>query len=182
MVTSSTSPRPGTLFGVAVTVVLAGAGLGALTNAINGLVSPTYFRTIMGWQDVENIRRAAIAQGIFEGLIYGVLFSFVFTLVVGIVSKARATFGFALKHMLIAGGIALAAWCMGGVLAMGLATLSPEFYRNAFRGVPTDFGEMLKYAWVGGSIWGVMFGAVLSLTIASITVMVDWLWQRRVRQ
>ena len=87
-----------------------------------------------------------------------------------------------MTQILIAGGIALAAWCMGGVLAMGLATLSPEFYRNAFRGVPTDFGEMLRYAWVGGSIWGVMFGAVLSLMIASITVMVDWLWQRRVRQ
>jgi hypothetical protein len=62
---------------------------------------------------------------------------------------------------------------------MGLATLSPEFYRHAFYRVPEDFGEMLRYAWVGGSIWGIEFGG-FALTI------LGWFlfyarWRRRAR-
>ena len=115
-----------------------------------------------------------MAQGIFEGLIYGAIFSIVFTLVIGVASKARVTYWFALKHLMLAGGIALLGWCLGGVLAMGLAVLSPEFYRSTFIGVPAELGEMLKYAWVGGSIWGVMFGGVLAAVIASIIAATNW--------
>ncbi len=57
---------------------------------------------------------------------------------------------------------------------MGLATLSPDFYRSTFTGVPSEFGAMLKYAWVGGSIWGVIFGAVLSVVIACTMAAADW--------
>ena len=174
MDTASNPAKPATLVGIALAAIGAGAVLGALTNAVNGAVSPAYFRNILSWHHVEDIWRAAIAQGIFEGLIYGVIFSTVFTLVVGLVSKARAPFGFALKHLAFAGGIALLAWCLGGLAAMGLAILSPDFYRSTFIGVPSELGEMLKYAWVGGSIWGVLFGAVLSVVIASIMAAADW--------
>ena len=162
------------MIGIALAAIFAAALLGAATNAVNGAVSPTYFRNILRWHHVEDVWRAAVAQGIFEGLIYGVVFSIVFTLVVGLVSQARATFGFALKYLLLAGGIALGAWCIGGVLAVGLAALSPDFYRGTFIGVPSETGEMLKYAWVGGSIWGVLFGAALSLVIASVIAATDW--------
>ena len=101
------------------------------------------------------------------------------TLVVGVVSKARVTFGFAFKHLLLAGGIALAAWALGGVLAMGLATLSPDFYRSTFIGMPSEVDGMLKYAWVGGSIWGVLFGAVLSVVIASVVAAANLRRQNR---
>ena len=174
MDTASARAKPMTLVGIALAALGAGAVLGALTNAVNGTVSPTYFRNILRWHHVEDIRRAAIAQGIFEGLIYGVLFSIVFTLVVGLVSRARATFSFALRHLIAAIAIALGAWCLGGVIAMALATLSPEFYRSTFIGVPSEFREMIKYAWVGGSIWGVLFGAALSVIITSVTAAADW--------
>ena len=174
MDTISNAAKPGTLFGIALAVVGAAAILGAATNAVNGSISPTYFRNILRWHHVENIWRAAIAQGIFEGLIYGMIFSIIFTLVVGLASKARATFGFAARHLLLAGGIALAAWCLGGVVAMGLATLSPDFYRSSFPGVPAEFGEMLRYAWVGGSIWGILFGGAMSIVVASISAAADW--------
>jgi hypothetical protein len=174
MDTASNSARPGSLVAIAFAGIAAGALLGALTNAVNGAVSPTYFRNILRWHHVEHIWRAAVAQGIFEGLIYGVIFSIVFILVVGRVSRARATLAFAWRHILLAGVIALGAWCLGGVIAMGLATLSPDFYRSTFIGVPAEFREMLKYAWVGGSIWGVLFGAVLAVIVASVTAAGDW--------
>ena len=57
-------------------------------------------------------------------------------------------------------------------MAMGLATLSPEFYRKAFIGVPDEFVPMLRYAWVGGSIWGAMFGCLLAAVISLVSFVV----------
>lgn len=167
-------PRPILLFLTAILAIVAGGTLGAITNAVNGLVSSTYFVTIMHWYDVENVWRAAIAQGILEGLIYGFVFAFIYTLVIGLVTKARANLGFAIRPLLLSMGIALVCWCIGGVLAAALAALSPEFYRRTFIGVPSEFNEMLKYAWVGGSIWGAMFGAVLAVVIACLMAAANW--------
>lgn len=171
---TTNAPKPGTLLGIALTATAAAGALGAATNAVNGALSPTYFRAVLGWLRVENIWRAAVAQGIFEGLLYGAIFAIVFTLVVGIASKARVTYSFALKHLVLAGGIAMTGWCLGGLLAVGLAALSPDFYRSTFISVPSDFPEMLKYAWVGGSIWGVLFGATLAVIITSVVAAVNW--------
>jgi hypothetical protein len=173
--------RPVALVAVALAAVAMAALLGAATNAVNGSLSPLYFRNILQWHHVEDVRRAAVAQGIFEGALYGMAFSFVFTLVVGIASKARATLAFSLRHLALAGAIAIACWCLGGAVAMGLATLSPEFYRDMFIGVPSERVEMLKYAWVGGSIWGALFGAALSVVVASITAATDWRRRRASR-
>jgi hypothetical protein len=169
--------NPSTLFAIAITLIAVGGVIGALTNAINGAVSPLYFVTIMHWYNVENVWRAAIAQGIFEGSAYGALFSLVFTIVVGTAPGFRIPYSFTIKHIVTAVAVTILCWCIGGFIALGLATLSPEFYQNAFIGVPDDFFEMLRYAWVGGSIWGAMFGAVLSVIIASISVRTDW-WRR----
>ena len=67
-----------------------------------------------------------------------------------------------------------ACWVLGGLIAMGLAALSPEFYRRAFIGVPQEFGPMLRYAWVGGSIWGAEFGGLLSLAIGLVLFRAKW--------
>lgn len=166
--------QPVALVLIAATAIAGGAVIGASTNAINGAISPDYFRNIMGWYGVEQIWRASIAQGIFEGLIYGFMFSVVFTLVVGLVSRARCSFTFAFRHLLAIVVAIYCCWAAGGIIAMGLATLSPEFYRNTFIGVPVSFGPMLRYAWVGGSIWGVMFGGLLSVVIGSILFAVRW--------
>ncbi len=166
--------RPVALILIAATAIVAGAVIGASTNAINGALSPLYFRNIMRWHDVEDVWRASIAQGIFEGLLYGLLFSVVFTLVVGLVSRARCSFKLAFRHMFVIVLAIYCCWAAGGLIAMGLATLSPEFYRNAFIGVPDDFAPMLRYAWVGGSIWGAMFGGLLAVMIGSVLFAVRW--------
>ena len=163
------------LFGIAVTGVFASAGLGAITNAVNGWVSPLYFVTILGWRGVEDVWRASVAQGLFEGLCFGVFFSLVFASGVGIITRASCSYGFAARHMLGIVAGSLVCWLIGGTAAMGLAALSPDFYRWAFIGVPEEFGPMLKYAWVGGSIWGLELGGLLSVVLGLVILRGNWL-------
>lgn len=170
----SRKKRPIDLLLVAGSTILIGAALGGTMNAINGAISPTYFRNIMRWDDIENIWNASVAQGIFEGLIYGVLFAIIFTSVVGIVSKVECKFTFALRYLLRIMIAVYCCWIIGGLLAMGLATLSPDFYRSSFLRVPETFGPMLRYAWVGGSIWGALFGGLLSIVIGSLLFANGW--------
>lgn len=168
------SVRPLALAAIAGTGVFASAALGAVTNAINGWVSPLYFVTIMRWQGVENVWLASIAQGVFEGLCFGVFFSLVFTAGVAILTRASCSYAFAALHLLGILAGALVCWCIGGAAAMGLATVSPEFYRRTFIGVPEAFGEMLAYAWVGGSIWGVQLGGLVSVILGLIILAANW--------
>ena len=116
-------PRPLALAAIGVTGVFASGFLGGTTNAVNGAVSPTYFVTILGWHGVEDVWRASIAQGIFEGLLFGIFFSLVFTVATGIITAASCSFGFAFRHLLGVLAGAYVFWTLGGLAAIGLATL-----------------------------------------------------------
>lgn len=166
--------QPLALAGIALSGWLASGFLGGTTNAINGWVSPTYFVTILGWQGVADVWSASIAQGIFEGLLFGGLFSLVFTVATGLITSASCSFGFALKHLLGVLGGAYLCWALGGVAAMGLATVSPEFYRWTFIEVPREFGPMLGYAWVGGSIWGAELGGLVVGVVGLVVLQANW--------
>lgn len=170
----ATQHHPLALVGLAVTGIVSGAALGALTNSINGWISPLYFRNIFRWDDVEDVWRASIAQGIIEGLLFGLFLSLVFVIVVGTVSKARCDYRFGVTVLLAIVAAALVCWVIGGLLGMGLAILSPEFYRHAFRGVPQDSAEMLRYAWVGGSIMGIQFGGFALTILGSFLFYAKW--------
>lgn len=168
------APQPLAIAAIAVCGVLASAFLGGTTNAVNGAVSPLYFVTILGWDGVQDVWRASIAQGIFEGLLFGILFSLLFTVATGIITGASCSFGFAFKHLLgILVGVYLC-WALGGLTAIGLASLSTEFYRHAFIGVPREFGPMLRYAWVGGSIWGAELGGIVSVIVGLVILRANW--------
>jgi hypothetical protein len=172
-------PRPLSVAAIAVVGVLASGFLGGSTNAVNGAVSPTYFVTILYWHNVEDVWRASIAQGIFEGLLFGIFFSLLFTVTTAIVTGAACSFGFAFKHLLAIVGGVYVCWAIGGLAAMGLATLSPEFCRSAFIGVPEDFGPMLRYAWVGGPIWEAEFGGLVSVVVGLVILRANWRRQCR---
>jgi hypothetical protein len=174
MIDQDKKVRPFALLALAASAVGAGAFVGATTNAINGIVSPRYFQYVMHWGEIEHAWRAVLAQGIFEGLIYGVLFSIVFTLVVGIVSRGRSTYPEAMRYLLAIVGGTYFCWIVGGLVGMGLAWLSPEFYQRTFYRVPVQNGELFRYAWVGGSIWGALAGSVLACVIGSVLYAVRW--------
>jgi hypothetical protein len=171
---SAPRSRPFDLGATALTGVLAGGALGAVTNAVNGWVSPRYFVTILGWNDVEDVWRASIAQGLFEGLLFGFFFSMIFTTVSGLITRSACPYAFAFRHLLGILAGALVCWGLGGMAAMGLAALSPEFYRRAFFGVPAEFGPMIRYAWVGGSIWGIELGGLAAVILGLVVLRSNW--------
>ena len=82
----SASLRPLAAIAIGATAVLAGPLVGISTNAINGLVSPIYFVSVMDWDATSNIWAASIVQGIFEGLVVGIIFSVIITPTIAIVT------------------------------------------------------------------------------------------------
>ena len=157
-----------------ITTILGAALLGLVTNAINAQVSEQYFRTMLGWQNVTHITRAIIAQGVFEGLICGLVLSTLFLAVVTFVSRAQCGYLFGLRYVLGLFATALMLWVVGGVLAVILVSLSPEFFRSHFIGVPESAPDRLRYAWVGGSIWGVQFGGAAATFIFMALFRAQW--------
>lgn len=170
-----------TIFLVALTCVLTGGFIGATTNMINGAVSPYYFKSVMYW-DFQDIWTASVAQGILEGLLYGVIFSIIFTTGFGLVTKGQAPYSFAFRQLLKIIVIVFSCWTIAGLLAMFLATLSPDFYKAHFPYTPTDKTEILKFAWVGGSIWGGMIGGLLSAILGVVVTKNSWSKELATRQ
>jgi hypothetical protein len=166
--------RPATLFTLLFTGPALGAVLGAVTNAINGAVSPEYFRTVMEWENVANVWRASVAQGVFEGLLFGLAFGVLFALLVGILSKGCSPYPLAARYLLAVAGGAAVGWVLGGLVAMGLVLLSPEFFRHTFRDAPKQLSPMLRYAWVGGSIWGLQLGGLGALIVGCVAFGTRW--------
>jgi hypothetical protein len=162
------------LAATALSVVVACAMLGALTNAINGAVSPTYFVSVMAWDHGPHLYARVVAQGVFEGLCFGIMLGAGFTVGVGLLTRARAPLGFALRHVGYAWLVALLSWVLGGLAAVGLAALSPAWYGDKFRGAPEGGAELLRYAWVGGSIWGVELGGIVGLVLALVVLRASW--------
>jgi prolipoprotein diacylglyceryltransferase len=170
-----------TIFLVALTCILTGAFVGATTNMINGAVSPYYFKAVMYW-DFQDIWTASVAQGILEGLLYGVIFAIIFTTGFGVVTKGQAPYSFAFRQLLKIIVIVFTCWTIGGLLAMFLVTLSPEFYKAHFPYTPSDKTEMLKFAWVGGSIWGVTLGGLLTAILGVVVTKNSWTKELTSRQ
>ena len=89
-------------------------------------------------------------------------------------SKAACPFGFAFLHQLVIFLAVIACWVLGGLIAIGLAVLSPEFFQNTFRLAPEEFGPMLSFAWVGGSIMGTIWGGLASVIVGSLIFRANW--------
>ena len=127
----------------------------------------------MHWFNTE-IRLKCIVQGIYEGFLYGICFAIIFSVGFGLITKGKANYAFAFKHILRIALIVIICWTIGGLLAVMLVRLSPEFYRSHFPWTPTDVIEQMKYAWVGGSIWGEIFGGFLGSVLGLIAVKNNW--------
>jgi hypothetical protein len=96
------------------------------------------------------------------------------TTTIGIVTRGTCEYATSLRWL---GHIVLAVnglWVVGGILGIGLAASQPQFFQGNFIGVPDDHRQMLRYAWVGGSIWGAYFGGPLAVIIGLVLFRVRW--------
>jgi hypothetical protein len=137
-------------------------------------VSPDYFIATMGWGDISDIKTAGLAQGIFEGTAFGMIFSLSFVGGLVRITDAACSFAFASCHLAGIMAVALVAWALGGLAAMGLATLSPDWYRTLVRGEPGGSAELLRFAWVGGSTLGIKVGGSLAAIFGLFAMRDSW--------
>jgi prolipoprotein diacylglyceryltransferase len=158
---------------IALTSIFIGGIIGATTNMVNGLVSPYYFKAIMQWE-FDDVWIASVAQGIFEGLLYGISFSVIFTIAFEIITKGQGSFKFGFSQLVKVIAVTLICWVLGGLVAILLNSISPEIYKSHFPQTPYEKIERLKFAWVGGSIWGGIIGGCLSLFLGVIFLKNAW--------
>ena len=90
-------------FSTTIFLLLTGIGVGglfgAVTNMINGGVSQSYYRVVLGWQ-FEDIWYAAVLQGIYEGLIYGFIYSSLYTIAFAFLIRKRVSYLWAVNSYL----------------------------------------------------------------------------------
>jgi hypothetical protein len=99
-------------------------------------------------------------EGKVKGSVVGLFFSSILTTTIGIITRATCPLGIGLRWL---GYIVLAiyaTWIAGGICGVGLAEFNPTFFRNTFFQTPSDHWQMLRFAWVGGSIWGAEPGRI----------------------
>jgi hypothetical protein len=132
-----------------------GAVLGAMTNAINGAVSPQFFRNVMGW-DNSNIWLSAVGQGMLEGSLYGFGYAVLFNLIIGTLSRRRCRFPTALRYAGLVFGLSTICWFLGGAFGVAINEWLPQV--SAVRGG--------GYAWVKYSILGIVRGGLASVFLA----------------
>ncbi len=169
--------RPGVAAALPPAGLAVGVLLGALTNVVNGSVSPWYFAAVMGWEEREAPTRA-IFQGMLEGAALGLIFGVVTAMSFAASTGFRGTAGLALRSLLTGTVVALACWAVGGACAVLFVWAAPDLYRATFYPVPPGVGPALRFAWVGGSIWGAYAGCVLGGVAVCVSQHVRW---RRLR-
>ena len=126
--------------------------------------------------DSHEVPPAAVAQGAVEGCVLGLLYGLVLSITAAASARLRCPASLMLATALRTVPIAMACWALGGLGGVAFAAADPHGFRSMFvpgGGVPlTDW--LLKYAWVGGSIWGAYGGAGVGAIYASIRLHRQW--------
>jgi hypothetical protein len=166
---------------------LAGTLLGGASNAINAPLQPEAYQVPAEYRAVNGgplivIQRPDVTDEFSRGAVVGVIFGLFFGVVlasgVGCLTGCCCSFGFAVRHFLMAVVGVVVWWIIGGLAALGFLVLDPTTCRNTF-GPQTplyDARALMGHAWAGGSTWGATVGSVLS-----VIVVLDFLRHRRGR-
>jgi len=155
--------------------LLLGIAIGAATNFVNGTVSEDYFRVVLFGPYAPNVRMLAVGQGMLEGGALGLFFGFVFALSSAASTGLRARLRFSSAILFTAVGIVLACWVIGGILGMSLAAAATDFFvRIFYRQTPSSFATLLRFAWVGGTIWGAYAGTALATVFGCVLMHLRW--------
>jgi hypothetical protein len=132
--------------------------IGAATNAVSGAVSRTYFDVMVG-----SMYGGAMTLGdvIWQGLLES--------------TQARASLKMVVHALALAAVAAVVGWLLGALVGVGLCLWSPVDFHNSFPPSRTvDGAALLRWGFVGGSIWGVYGGGFAAIIVASITLATRW--------
>lgn len=155
-------------------IPIIGGVIGGTTNWINGKISKEYFKLVMDW-NFPNVRYVAIIQGIFEGLGYGIVFSCIFTIGFAWITKMKADWGFTIQQLKKIVLIIYGGWFLGGSLTMLFTLVFPAtFEAYLIYILSTKKLALVRFAWVGGSVWGGMIGGVIALIWGLINTKKEW--------
>lgn len=146
--------------------VSGGALLGVLTNSVNGAVSPQYFRDVMGWSG-SHIWLRAVGEGALEGAGYALAYGILFMILIATVSQRRCRFRTAMRYVGFTFALALGFWLLGGAAAVACAWLFPSVCNPRYFGHNITWPAFGCYAWVRGSIQGIVDGGLASVLITS---------------
>lgn len=140
----------GDIFRVVCLGIFIGGSLGALTNAVNGLIGPGHFVSIFGWQEFIWLR--IVFQGILEGSLYGLGNALIFVGIANILGKGIPSVSIVSRDFLKIAAVVFCCWLIGGYLGwqhgmiLSLQQLPLRFF--AFNPNWQSSGN----AWVLGSI------------------------------
>ena len=155
--------------------VLAGAVLGAFTNAINDWISPEYFQTVTGGVVPlsSQIWAPSIGQGVSKGAMMGAICGLILTLYIGVVSHLQAPLRSSAKALFETLAFTLLFWVIGGINAILLALAVPQFY-DLFLGLSASMSDTINFAWIEGSVAGAQWGGLLAVSIACARFGAHW--------
>lgn len=163
---------------VLATAIVVGIAMGALTNLINVRISREYFEKVMWWSGSVAVEtRLAIQQGMLEGGALGTIAGIALSVTIAASARLRCPAGFGLRTLAVALGLALVCWFIGGGVGAFLGSTVPALWGTRFISVPLG-ASTVRFAWVGGSIWGAYAGTVIAALIS--TVGFHLRWKRRV--
>jgi hypothetical protein len=151
--------------------------VGSATNAVSGTVSLRYFDDIVGWMYPRPITLSSVVrQGFLEASFFGIGFATLFITVYAASTGTRCPFSIVARSLGLAMLITLGCWILGGIAAATWASVSPIGFAQAFPMSATISPEsqFVRWAAVGGSIWGVEAGGIIGLLVASIWLHFRW--------
>jgi len=140
--------------------------LGAFTGVLNGLISPVYFLNVMNW-NVDVVWPAAMREGMLEGSVYGFAYSICFIVLISVFSERMCRYKVALKYAFATLGLAFVWWIIGGIVAIILVVIFPDLRYSSYFGFHHSGANLIRYAWVRGSIWGIVDGGLLSVFLTN---------------
>jgi hypothetical protein len=146
------------------------------------VISPFYFRAVMGWWWRPDVRLATVLQGALEGSVTGLVFGLFTATVVASVTRLRCPPRAIIGVPLVALMIAFACWVLGGLVSAAFAANSPQGFLHLVPIAPRDRHNLVPFAWVGGSIWGAYTGSVLAMAYAVVAVQRRWRTIKGARQ
>ena len=139
--------------------------LGALTNSLNGWLSPQYFRDVMGWAGTD-VWSDTVREGMLEGVCFGTAYALMFVTLIAAMSRGEYRLNVAIRYALIGFAAALASWFAGGIVAIIYVYWVPDANPRFF-GWHFDRTTRMAYGWVRGSIWGIVFGGPFVATLSA---------------